>query len=260
MPNRPLALVTGASSGIGTVFARSLARRGHDLILVARDGARLTALAAELASDGASATTVVADLTTDEGLAATERAIEAAGRLDLLVNNAGFGTTGQLVDSPLAMQDQMLRLHVIAVSRITQAALRLMKPARRGGIITVSSVASFVNSTGNVNYCATKAYQRSFSEGLALECAPFGIRVQALCPGFTRTEFHQRMRDDQQGRAPSWMWLEATDVVETSLRQLEQDGAVVCVPGAQYKVAVFLARHLPVWIKRLMTRNVYKRD
>jgi len=260
MSNRPLALVTGASSGIGAVFARALAARGYDLLLVARDAARLDALASELATLGGSATPVVADLASDAGLEVTEAAIAAAGRLDLLVNNAGFGTRGQLADSPLELQDRMLRLHVIAVNRLTRAALQRMKPLRRGGIITVSSVASFINSTGNVNYCATKAYQRSFSEGLALECAPHGIRVQALCPGFTHTEFHQRMSDDQVGRAPEWMWLDAGDVVETSLRQLERAGDVVCVPGAQYKVAVFLARHLPLWIKRLMTRNVYKRD
>ncbi|HYW50508.1 MAG TPA: SDR family NAD(P)-dependent oxidoreductase [Gemmatimonadaceae bacterium] len=260
MSNRPLALVTGASSGIGTVFARKLAQRGYDLLLVARDGERLAALAAELAAGGASATPVSADLTTEEGLAATEAAITSAGCLDLLVNNAGFGSKGQLAESPLEVQDRMLRLHVIAVNRLTRAALQLMKPARRGGVITVSSVASFVNSTGNVNYCATKAYQRSFSEGLAMECAPLGIRVQALCPGFTHTEFHARMADDQLGRAPAWMWLGADEVVETSLRQLERDGGVICVPGAQYKVAVFLARHLPLWVKRLMVRNVYKRD
>ena len=260
MANRPLALVTGASSGIGKVFTHVLARRGYDLLVVARDGARLEALATELAALGATATPVVADLSVEEGLLATEQAIAAAGRLDLLVNNAGFGTTGQLVTTPLDRQDQMLRLHVIAVNRITRAALQLMKPARRGSIVTVASVASYVNSTGNVNYCATKAYQRSFSEGLALECAPDGIRVQALCPGFTRTEFHARMADDQLGRAPAWMWLSADRVVEDSLRQLERGGPVVCVPGWQYKVAVFLAVHLPAWVKRRMTRNVYKRD
>ena len=117
-----------------------------------------------------------------------------------------------------------------------------------------------MNSTGNVNYCATKAYQRSFSEGLALECAPDGIRVQALCPGFTHTEFHARMSDDQLGRAPAWMWLSAADVVETSLRQLEANGPVICVPGIQYKAAVFLARHMPLWIKARITGRVYKRD
>ena len=260
MPNRPLALVTGASSGIGLVFARRLAARDYDLLLVARDGDRLSALASELAATGAGATTVAADLGTEAGLAAVEAALVAAGQLDLLVNNAGFGTTGTLREAPLAQQDAMLRLHVVAVNRLTHAALQLMTPRRSGGIITVSSVASFANSSGNVNYCATKAYQRSFCEGLAIECAPLGIRVQALCPGFTRTEFHQRMAFDQRGRAPEWMWMDADDVVETSLRQLEANGPVVCIPGAQYKVIVFLARHLPLWVKRLLTQRVYKRD
>ena len=260
MPNRPLALVTGASSGIGLVFARRLAARGYDLLLVARDGERLTALAAELAATGAGATTVAADLTTEVGLEATVRAMAAAGHLDLLVNNAGFGTTGRLVDASPDAQDQMLRLHVTAVNRLTHAALQLMAPRRSGGIITVSSVASFANSSGNVNYCATKAWQRSFMEGLAIECAPLGIRVQALCPGFTRTQFHERMRFDQRGRAPEWMWMNADEVVETSLRQFEAGGPVVCIPGLQYKAIVFLARHLPIWVKQLLTQRVYRRD
>jgi uncharacterized protein len=260
MATRPLALVTGATAGIGKTFAVSLASRGYDLILVARDETRLAALAAELSSGGGSARPVAADLATEDGLAATERAIAEAGRLDMLVNNAGFGTRGGLADAPLDTQELMLRLHVVAVNRITRAALQVMKPARSGAIITVSSVASFVNGTGNVNYCATKAYQRSFSEGLAMECAPLGIRVQALCPGFTHTEFHQRMQDDQQGRAPAWMWLTSQQVVDASLRQIEADGDTICIPGAQYKVAVFLARHMPLWIKRRLTRKVYKRD
>jgi uncharacterized protein len=260
MTIRPLALVTGASSGIGKTFATALARRGYDLVLVARDADRLRALSADLAGMGASATPVAADLGTDEGLVAAEEALRAAGRLDLLVNNAGFGTTGTLAVAPFEGQDQMLRLHVIAVNRLTRAALQLMRPARRGSIITVSSVASFANSSGNVNYCATKAYQRSFSEGLAIECEPEGIRVQALCPGFTTTEFHDRMQFDQRGRAPAWMWLTASDVVETSLRQIEAHGPVVCIPGVQYKAIVFLARHLPLWVKRLLTQRVYKRD
>jgi uncharacterized protein len=260
MPTRPLALVTGASSGIGRVFATKLARRGYDLILVARDSERLHALASELGSMGAGAMPVVADLGDEGGLRAAEAAILAAGRLDLLVNNAGFGTTGTFAVTPHDRQEQMLRLHVIAVSRLTRAALELMRPVRRGGIITVSSVASFANSSGNVNYCATKAYQRSFSEGLAIECEPEGIRVQALCPGFTTTEFHDRMAFDQRGKAPQWMWLSADDVVETSLRQFEANGPVICIPGAQYKGIVFLARHLPLWVKRLLTQRVYKRD
>ena len=259
MTQRPIALITGASSGIGAVFARKLAHRGYDLILVARDAARLTALADELKSLGASGQPVVADLGTATGLADTEAAISRAERLDLLVNNAGFGTTGAFATTDAARQEQMLLLHVLAVSRLTRAALDRMMPVRRGGIITVSSVASYTNSAGNVNYCATKAYQRVFSESLSIECAPHGIRVQALCPGFTHTEFHERMAFDQSAVASEWMWLNADHVVETSLRQFESGGAVVCVPGAQYKAIVFLARHLPLWIKERIAQRVYTR-
>jgi uncharacterized protein len=252
-------MVTGASSGIGKVFAEKLAARGYDLLLVARDADRLTVLAGQLAPLGCRSTVVQADLGTDDGLAMTEQAMTTVGRLDLLVNNAGFGTRGILATTALEQQEQMLRLHVIAVTRLSRAALQLMRPAKRGGIITVASVASFVNSTGNVNYCATKAYQRSFSEGLAMECAPDGIRVQALCPGFTYTEFHERMNDPQQQRAPAWMWLSADAVVEASLQQLERGGATICIPGWQYKVAVFLARHIPLWMKAQLTLRVYRR-
>ena len=259
MTQRPIALITGASSGIGAVFARKLARRGYDLILVARDRERLTTLAAELKALDATVVPVAADLCTEAGLTACQAAIEAAERLDLLVNNAGFGTTGTFGTADGQQQEQMLLLHVVAVSRITRAALQRMQPLRRGGIITVSSVASYTNSAGNVNYCATKAYQRSFSESLAIECEPHGIRVQALCPGFTHTEFHQRMAFDQAAVASPWMWLQADDVVESSLRQFESGGAVVCVPGAQYKAIVFLARHLPLWIKARIARRVYTR-
>lgn len=145
---------------------------------------------------------VVAELATEAGTDITTRAMAAADRLDVLVDHAGFGTTGTFRDAPLAQQDGMLRLHVVAVNGLTHEALQLMAPVRSGGISTVSSVASFANSIGNVNYCATKVYQRSFSEGLAIECAPLDIRVQALCPGFTRTAFHRHMAFDQRGRAP----------------------------------------------------------
>lgn len=258
---RPLALVTGASSGIGKAYAEALARRGYDLLLVARDAGRLEALATALATcAGVTVTPLSADLASEDGLAAVEQAIATAGRLDLLVNNAGFGTRGTLLGASPEGQATMLALHVVAVHRLTRAALALMVPAGRGAVVTVASVASFVNSAGNVNYCATKAYQRSFMEGLALEVAHTGVRCQALCPGFTRTEFHQRMSDDQQGRAPAWLWLSAGAVVEASLRQLESGGPVICIPGWQYKGIVFLARHLPLWLKARLTGPVYRRD
>mgnify|MGYP002778307973 CR=1 FL=1 len=260
MPDRPLALVTGASSGIGAEYCRQLAARGHDLLVVARDGERLRAMGDALArAHGVTVTPVIADLTTDEGIALVERTIAAQPRLTVLVNNAGFGTTGTVLDGDPTAQRRMLTLHVDAVHRLTVAALPAMTARRQGAIVTVASVASFLASGGNVNYCATKTWQRVYMMGLGVELRGTGVRVQALCPGFTTTEFHQRMGFDQRGRTPAWLWYPADEVVATSLRALDAGGPVVVIPGVVYKIAVFLARHLPLrLVERLST--VYRRD
>jgi uncharacterized protein len=255
-------LITGPTAGIGRAFAEQLAARGHDLIAVARDGERLAALAASLEQQyGVRVTTLVADLSHPTGIEATAAAIRASGRLALLVNNAGFGTRGVLHATDMSAQHAMLALHVLAVNAVTRAALDVMVPAKRGGVITVASVASFVNGTGNANYCATKAYQRSLMEGIAMEVAPDGIAVQALCPGFTRSEFHERMRDGARLESrDKWWWMSADDVVSASLAALDRGGPIVVVPGWQYKAAVFLARHIPLRIKQRLTQRAYRRD
>ena len=260
MADRPLALVTGASAGIGAEFARQLAAAGHDLVLVARDVARLRALGAELtAAHGVTVEPLAADLTTEDGIATVEGAIAARPQLHLLVNNAGFGTKGTLAAADPAQQRAMLTLHVDCVHRLTRAALPGLTQRRRGGVITVASVASFLASGGNVNYCATKTWQRVYMQGLAAELAGTGVTVQALCPGFTVTEFHDRMGFDQRGRTPAWMWYPAAEVVRVSLSAFAAGGPVVVIPGFVYKVAVFLARHLPLFVvERLST--VYRRD
>jgi short-subunit dehydrogenase len=167
-----------------------------------------------------------------------------APNLALLVNNAGFGTRGSLADASPAQQEAMLQLHVVAPMRLTQAALPVLLKNGRGAIVNVSSIASFIFSAYNVNYCATKSYLTVFSEGLASELAGTGVRVQALCPGFTRSEFHQRMEVDTN-EIPGWMWMSASSVVQTSLRNLERRGPVVCVPGFRYKLLVLLLRLIP---------------
>jgi len=248
MSTRPLALVTGASAGIGKVFCDRLAARGYDLIVVARDGNRLEGLKVELEQrHGTTVEVFPADLTIDDDVSRLGGLLAGSERLALLVNNAGFGTRGTLADASPAQQEAMLRLHVMAPMRLTQAALPVLLKNGRGGIVNVSSVASFLNSGGNINYCATKAYLTSFSEGLAAELAGTGVRVQALCPGFTHTEFHQRMEVDV-ATVPRWMWLPATRVVETSLRTLERGGPVVCIPGLRYKLMVLLLRLTPQWL------------
>lgn len=245
---RPLAVVTGASAGIGKVFCERLAGRGYDLIVVARDGNRLEALRQNLEQrHGIAVEVFPADLTIDTDVSLLAERVSRSVQLALLVNNAGFGTRGTLADASPAEQEAMLRLHVIAPMRLAQAALPVLLNNGRGAIVNVSSVASFLYSAGNVNYCASKAYLTTFSEGLAAEVASTGVKVQALCPGFTHTEFHQRMMVDV-GEVPRWMWMPADRVVETSLRSLERGGPVICIPGLRYKLLVVLLRLTPRWL------------
>lgn len=254
------ALVTGASAGIGREFCRQLAARGHDLIVVARDGTRLQALAAELIErHGVTVEVLVADLARDADVDRVVERIAQADSLALLVNNAGFGTTGSVATAPPGPQEQMLRVHVLAPMRLTRAALPGFLGRRRGAVVNVSSVASFIYSPGSVNYCASKAYLTTFTEGLALELEGTGVRAQALCPGFTRTEFHQRMGPDA-GSRPKSMWMTAESVVRASLAQLDRNGPVICVPGLGYKLLVGALRLLPRraigWLTRRQRRGV----
>ncbi len=255
---RPVALITGASAGIGKVFAQRLAASGHDLLLVARDGVRLQALADELSLQyGIEAEALPADLSRDEGMRTVANRIAQMERLDYLVNNAGFGSKGKLVNRPVAEQATMLELHVMAPMLLCRAALPAMIVRKSGKIINVSSVASFIYSAGNVNYCATKSYLRVFTEGLATELAGTGVNVQALCPGFTHTEFHDRAAIDMKS-TPGFLWLEATRVVDDSLAQSERNGPPVCIPSVRYKVIVLLIRYLPKWIERAIRTPLMK--
>lgn len=257
-PQRPHALVTGASAGIGREFALQLAARGYDLTLVARDRARLTELGTELEqSRGVAVTAFPADLSRDDD---TSRVVEyiAGHPLDLLVNNAGFGHAGRVGVMSHEKQDAMVRLHVLAVHRLTQAALASMLERRSGNIIIVSSVASYLTSPGNVNYCATKAYDRALAEGLAIEAGRYGVYVQALCPGFTHTELHARARVDK-GRMPAWLWMNADRVVARSLAAVRARRPTVVVPGKRYAWIVLTARYAPRWLIRLLTGR-YRRD
>ena len=251
---RPLAVVTGASAGIGRVFCEKLAARGYDLIVASRNAARLEALRKSLEGQfGVAVEVFPADLTNDTDVSLLAERLTRSPRLALLVNNAGFGTRGTLVNASPAVQEAMLRLHTVAPMRLTQAALPVLLANRSGSIVNVSSVASFIYSAGNVNYCATKAYLTTFSEGLAAELAGTGVKVQALCPGFTRSEFHQRM-DADVTELPRWMWMSADRVVATSLRALDRGRPVVFVPGLRYKLIVLLLRFIPRGLLRRVTQ------
>ena len=259
-----LALITGASSGIGAEFARQLAARRYDLILVARRKDRLEDLARTLELSHKVQTEILpADLTLENELAQVEQRIAAANDLELLVNNAGFGTKGKFLDSAIETQDQMHRLHVMATIRLSHAALRAMTARNNGGIINVSSVAAFWQSPGSVSYCATKCWMNSFTSGLALELKSAGsqVKVQALCPGYTLSEFHDVAGMDRK-LIPASLWMRAEDVVSESLCSLER-GTTIVVPGWRYKAAVFLIKHTPAFLlERVAARQqrILKRD
>jgi short-subunit dehydrogenase len=243
---KPLAVITGASSGFGAVFARKLAA-DYDLLLVARRREKLEALAAELAAHyGCTAEVLPADLADEKDLTAVAERIAAEPRLALLVNNAGIGSRGLFWESDLAAQEHMHRLHVMAVVRLSHAALRNMVPKNAGGIINVASVAAFVQRAGSVSYGATKRWMASFTEGLFLELkgSQSKVRVQVLCPGFAYTEFHAALGVNRSAVAPAWLWLQPEFVVEESLKALDR-GKLIVIPGWRYRAIVALLTKLP---------------
>ena len=235
------ALVTGATAGIGLAFAQQLAARGHDLVLVARDAARLESVAASLrATHGVEVDVLVADLTDRDELATVEARLAAAAPVELLVNNAGFGLKGRFLDNSADAETAMLEVLVTATLRLTHAALGPMVERGSGGVINVSSTAAFLPRG---TYGAAKAWVNSFTEWAAREYAPRGVRLMALCPGFVKTEFHERM-DVERGSAPDFMWLETDRLVADALSDYDR-GRIISIPSAQYKVIAGAARVIP---------------
>ncbi|MBB0245117.1 SDR family NAD(P)-dependent oxidoreductase [Streptomyces alkaliphilus] len=236
------ALITGATAGIGAAFARRLARDGHNLVLVARDTERLERQAAELHDHhGVEAAVLSADLATEEGIAACEeRLADRRHPVEMLVNNAGFGLKGSFPDVPIADELRMLRVHCEAVLRMTTAAVGPMRSRGRGGIVNVASVAAFVPRG---TYGASKAWVVQFSQGAARDLAGSGVRIMALCPGFVRTEFHQRAGMGTSD-IPGWMWLDADRVVDAGLRDLAR-GKSLSVPDPRYKALLGATKLVP---------------
>lgn len=241
-------MVTGATSGIGHAFARELARRGHDLVVVARTTDRLESVAAELrGKHGVEVDVLTADLATDAGMQAAANALTDSARpIDLLVNNAGSSLAGWFGTTDIADEDHQLDLLVRAPMHLMDAAIKTMAGRGGGQIINVASVAAF---TPRGAYSAHKAWLVNLSRWADIHYDDVNIAVQALCPGFVRTEFHQRGQMDVSG-VPKWMWLKADTVVKASLKDLDKDKAV-SVPSLRYKVLATLAQYLP---KTLVTR------
>lgn len=246
--SRLLAVITGASAGIGATFARKLAARGYDLWLVARRADRLSALAAELQEKyGAATESIVADLTQQSDLESVAARIQSAGNLALLVNNAGFGTNHYFFQTDPEGQNAMARLHVVAASRLTHAALANLVPRAVAGtgVINVSSVAAFSAAPQNVSYCASKTWMNRFTEGLAVELGAWKspVTVQALCPGYTYSEFHDVLGADRSA-IPASMWMTADFVVDASLESFAKRKLFV-IPGWRYKLLVAVLRIVP---------------
>ncbi|MFK0097082.1 MULTISPECIES: SDR family oxidoreductase [unclassified Streptomyces] len=236
------ALITGATAGIGAAFARRLAADGYDLVLVARDAERLREQATELHDrHGIEAEVLRADLSEDKGIRAVEERLgDARHPVDLLVNNAGFGNKGRYLEVPMADELTMLKVHCEAVLRLTSAAAASMRERGRGGIVNVASVAAFVPRG---TYGASKAWVVQFSQGAAKDLAGSGVRLMALCPGFVRTEFHQRAGMGT-GNIPGWMWLDADKLVTAALADLAR-GKSVSIPDPRYKVLMGAVKLAP---------------
>lgn len=238
------ALITGASSGLGESFARRLAAMGHGLVLVARREDRLRALAAELsASHGIKADVVAADLAAEQGIARVEAVLRDRGDVALLVNNAGFGGGGSYYRIEMPRQIEMIRVHVEAAARLTRAALPSMVERGAGAVVNVASLAGFAVTPKSAMYASTKAWMISFSRSLALELRPKGVRVQALCPGFTHTGFHgtPELAELKRTGIPKFLWGRADKVVAASLGAL-RGRKVVVIPGWKNKIMARLSR------------------
>lgn len=248
-----MALVTGGTSGIGATFARQLAAQGYDLVLVARDRARLDEMAHELRGMGREVEVLPADLAERADVARVVARVEDAARpIDMLVNNAGFGMHSRSSDADSSGHDAAFEVMMRAVRELSAAAARSMRVRRSGRIINVSSTAGFITMASG--YSAVKAWVTVFSEGLANELHGTGVTVTALCPGWVHTEFHDRA-GISKGGIPSWMWLDPDDLVRAALRDAAR-GKVISIPSVRYKVLMWFVRHLPRSTVRAISRAI----
>ncbi len=236
-----VALVTGGTSGIGAAFARLLAARGYDLVLVARSVGRLDDMAAELRGSGCTVELFPADLADRADVArVADRLSDPDRPIDLVVNNAGFGMHSSSLDADLSEFDLALEVMCRAVFVLSGAAARAMVARGGGTIVNVSSTAGFLTMGG---YSAIKAWVTSYSEGLAVELRGTGVGVTALCPGWVRTEFHQRA-GIRTGSIPNFMWLDAEQLVSAALRDVDR-GKVISIPTLRYRALIGLAGLAP---------------
>ncbi|GAA4998935.1 SDR family NAD(P)-dependent oxidoreductase [Actinopolymorpha pittospori] len=255
----PTALITGPTAGLGRAYAEAFAKRGFDLVLASRDLTRLSAVAEELSTQYAvSCETLAGDLADEAALRAVEKRITGGTPpIDLVINNAGYGPSRGFLTSTPEDEQHLIDVLVGAVMRLSKAAAVSMVGRRTGAIINISSLAGYAPSG---TYGAAKAYVTSFTEGLAGELHGTGVRVFAVCPGYVRTEFHQRAGLTVKG-LPGFMWLTIDEVVNATLRHLDSGrNDPVLVPTLRYRVLAAGAKHLPRPLVRSVARTIGMRE
>jgi len=247
---RKLAVITGATSGIGRAFAERLARDGYDLLVTGRRASVLRGLAAALAKEtGARVTTVIAELSNEKEVSALVRRIEKLERIDVLVSNAGYGSGLAFRQAPIDDHLKMVAVHVNAALRLAHAVLPGMAARREGTIVIVASFAAFLPLPGSAVYCATKAFLNSLAESIAIEVGGLGIMVQSLCPGLVRTDFHGRTKRWANRASESRdrgiiRWMSAEQVVDRSFKDLAR-GRILCIPGFWNRVGFMAVKLIP---------------
>ena len=260
------AFITGASAGIGLSFAKHLAQYGFDLVLLARRKDRLQAIADELESGNSIRCEIIqADLSEIGDITKAADYISQIDDLDILVNNAGFATLGYFADVHVEKSIRMLNVHITATMQFTHAAIKGMLERKRGAIINVSSMGAFTLTPGNVVYDSTKSFLNTFSENLKLEVQDMGIRIQALCPGLTRTEFHEvgDLKNYDRSAVPDSLWMSPDKVVSLSLKALEKDKKIIFIPGWKKRLSKWIIMHSSLVRKVLIgkiDRNINNRN
>ena len=244
---RPIAVVTGGTSGIGAAYANAFAESGHDLIIVGRREEIIRGVARSIEAKTASSVEVrIIDLAISEERDALVSELEGLDNIEILVNNAGFGHSADFGGEEINTQLEMLDVHVTSSVKLIAAVLPGMKQRKRGAIINVASVAGFFPMPRGSMYSATKAFLVSLSESLSMELSRHGIRVQALCPGMTYTEFHTQMgvAGEELAQRKLLVWMSADEVVRRSRKALSRN-RVICIPGIAYFLIVRLFSHIP---------------
>lgn len=243
-----IAVITGATSGIGKEFANALAIRGYDLIITGRREKKLSEVAKDIElNTGVSVKSYIVDLTKETEFSKFIMEVQEKDSIEYLINNAGYGAEYAFTEGNYESQLDMLKVHVMATMNLCHSIIKQMKKNKKGYIINVSSMAGFNTFPSSAMYCSTKAFLISFSQCLAMEVKKQNINVQALCPGFTRTDFHSRLEmDDKMLKNKGLVrWMSTKQVVDISLKNIQKNLKVIVIPGFSNKVLYFISKFVP---------------